>query len=168
MLVTDSDAKPSTQTFKIAVTDIDGVTIKGSAKNDTINGTKTVKGQPLPTGEEDTISGGRGNDKISSLGGNDTVSGGSGNDKLAGGDGNDVLKGGAGNDKITGGLGTDTLFGNGGADKFVFALGDSTTAAPDTISDFKHSQLDKIDLHLIDANTGLARRSEVPLHREQP
>jgi Ca2+-binding RTX toxin-like protein len=154
--VTDSDANTHDEVLQIAVADIDGVTIKGSKKNDTINGTKTVKGQHVfATGEEDTISGGRGNDKISSLGGNDTVSGGRGNDKLEGGDGDDLLKGGVGNDKLIGGLGTDTLFGNGGADKFIFALGDSTTAATDTIADFKHSQLDKIDLRLIDADTGL-------------
>ena len=158
--VTDSDANVFDTDVVIAIGDVDGVTIKGSTGNDKINATHHVKGQTLlPTGEEDVISGRAGNDKISSLGGNDTVSGGAGNDNLSGGDGIDTLKGGAGNDKITGGNGLDTMFGNAGADKFVFLQtdvvlgnGDTTT---DIIADFKHSQLDKIDLHLIDANTGI-------------
>ena len=56
---------------------------------------------------------------------------------------------------ITGGGGQDTLSGGAGNDTFIFtALADSTVAAPDTISDFQAG--DKIDLHLIDANTGVA------------
>src|SRR4029077_13006186 len=105
--VTDSDANVFDTDVVIAIGAADGVTIKGSTGNDKINATKSVKGQPKPTGEEDTISGKAGNDKIQSLGGNDTVTGGSGNDKLSGGDGNDLLKGGLGNDTITGGLGFD-------------------------------------------------------------
>ena len=81
MLVTDSDAQTVEQTFQIAVTDVDGVTIKGSTKNDTINATHRPKAKLRPTGEEDVISGNAGNDKISSLGGNDIVSGGAGNDR---------------------------------------------------------------------------------------
>ena len=158
VLVTDSDDNTFSNTVVIDITDVDGVTIKGSTKNDTINATKTVKHQPLPTNEEDTINGGAGNDKISSLGGNDFVKGGAGNDKLVGGDGDDVLKGGSGNDKLTDGLGIDTLTGNAGVDKFIFSqfVDDASLATLGTITDFKHSQLDKIDLHLIDADSGLA------------
>ena len=76
-------------------------------------------------------------------GGADAVNGGAGNDVLYGGTGDDVLNGGAGQDLLTGGAGNDT---------FVFSgVGDSTPAAPDTITDFAPG--DRIDLHLIDANT---------------
>ena len=77
-----------------------------------------------------------------------TIVGGIGNDTLIGGSGNDTLQGGSGVDKLTGGI---------GADKFVFAaLADSTVAAPDTILDFSTAAVDKIDLHLMDANASLA------------
>ena len=155
--VTDSDANFHDEVFQIAVTNEPGVTIKGSTKNDKIDATHHVKHQTLfPTGEEDIISGRAGNDKISSLGGNDTVSGGAGNDRLNGGDGVDTLRGGAGNDKITDGLGNDVLTGGAGADKFIFSpFVAGPLATLGTITDFKHSQLDKIDLHLIDANEGV-------------
>ena len=52
----------------------------------------------MPTGEEDTIGGGNGNDSLSGGIGNDTVSGDNGSDVLSGGLGNDVLSGGNGND----------------------------------------------------------------------
>jgi Ca2+-binding RTX toxin-like protein len=152
--VTDSDANTFNDTLVIQITDVNGVTIKGSTKNDKIDATHHVKGQTLlPTGEEDTISGGLGNDKISSLGGNDFVKGGAGNDKINGGDGDDKLKGGAGNDKLTDGLGNDVLTGGAGADTFSFSqfVGGPSLATLGIITDFKHSQLDKIDLHLIDA-----------------
>ena len=77
-----------------------------------------------------------------------TIVGGTGNDTLIGGSGNDMLQGGAGADMLSGGI---------GADKFTFAaLADSTVAAPDTILDFSTAAMDKIDLHLIDANASLA------------
>ena len=69
------------------MTDIPGVTINGSAGDDTVDATWTIAGQPLPTSEADTINGLGGNDDLSGLGGNDTING---------GDGNDILKGGLG------------------------------------------------------------------------
>jgi len=55
------------------------------------------------------------------------------------------LAGGSGADVLQGGGGADTLTGNGGADAFVLrATADSTSAAPDTITDFQHG-VDKID-----------------------
>jgi Ca2+-binding RTX toxin-like protein len=154
VLVTDSDDNTFSDTLVIDIGDVDGNTIKGSTKNDTINGTRSVKGQPKATIEEDNISGGRGNDKISSLGGNDIVKGGAGNDKMNGGDGDDVLRGGVGNDKLTDGLGNDILTGNAGVDRFIFSqfVDDASLVTLGTITDFKHRQHDKIDLHLIDAD----------------
>ncbi|WP_210171799.1 M10 family metallopeptidase C-terminal domain-containing protein, partial [Methylobacterium sp. Leaf94] len=67
----------------------------------------------------------------------------------------DGLRGGAGDDVLVGREGKDILYGGGGHDTFRFEkLSDSTaaTAGRDYIGDFVQGE-DKIDLHLIDANT---------------
>src|SRR5262249_10237354 len=69
----------STQTFTIAVTNVVGSTINGSASADLIDATHTPSGQALPTQEEDLINGLAGNDTLSGLGGNDTLDVGAGN-----------------------------------------------------------------------------------------
>ncbi len=102
---TDSGGLSYDEAFDIAVNNVPGVTIIGSQKADRVDATHSVAGQPLPTGEEDTISGGGASDHIDALGGNDVVSG---------GDAADWLTGGAGDDILTGG---------GGADRFVFEPG---------------------------------------------
>jgi surface adhesion protein len=76
-------------------------------------------------------------------GGNDKLIGGDGDDILFGQGGNDTLEGGKGNDILIGGSGDDTLTGGAGADTFVWLKGDTGT---DTITDFKHSEGDKLDL----------------------
>lgn len=68
---------------------------------------------------------------------------------LFGEDGNDHLIGSSGKDTITGGVGIDTLTGGKGADKFVFTL---SIEGGDKITDFKHTEHDRIDLHLMDAD----------------
>ncbi len=76
---------------------------------------------------------------------------------VIGGAGNDTINGGPGSDTIIGGLGADTLTGGAGADIFrLLARTESTVAATgrDTITDFTAG--DRIDLHAIDANVGLA------------
>jgi uncharacterized delta-60 repeat protein len=75
-----------------------------------------------------------------------------GNDVLTGTAKNDTLSALAGNDILTGGLGADKLTGGLGADIFKYvSIGDSgiTTKTRDTITDFKHSEGDKIDLSAI-------------------
>ena len=70
-----------------------------------------------------------------------------------GGSSADTIKGGAGADLLSGGGGKDNLTGGGGVDTFRYqATSDSTAANPDNVLDFL-SAVDKIDLHLIDANT---------------
>ena len=67
-----------------------------------------------------------------------------------------TLIGNGGANALAGLAGHDVLTGGGGADMFVFrALGDSTEARSgrDLIRDFSHGQHDRIDLHLIDADT---------------
>jgi Ca2+-binding RTX toxin-like protein len=82
------------------------------------------------------------------------------NNQLVGTTKSDTLVGGDGNDTLTGGLGFDTLTGGKGADKFVYK---STKDAPvshskiETITDFSHSEKDKINLSGIDADTSKAK-----------
>ena len=76
-------------------------------------------------------------------GGANTLDGLAGNDTLKGNGGNDTLKGGAGNDKLYGGDGKDTLTGGGGKDTFIF---NNAPTSRDTITDFGHSEGDKIQL----------------------
>ncbi len=82
-----------------------------------------------------------------------------GNDLLTGTIGNDRLNGLAGNDTLIGGLGADSLTGGAGADIFKYtSVQDSgiTAKTRDIITDFKHSEGDKIDLSAIDVNSKLA------------
>ena len=97
----------------------------------------------LGSGDDNMLSGGAGNDSLAGHGGDDDVIGGAGRDVLQGEDGADVLNGGAGADTMTGGTGADT---------FVFAQRDSLATAADLITDFASGE-DRIDLHLIDADT---------------
>jgi serralysin len=68
---------------------------------------------------------------------------------------NDLLIGNAGANVLIGLSGKDTFVGNAGADRFMYtAVGDTTVGANrDVITDFSHSQGDRIDLAAIDANT---------------
>ena len=94
----------------------------------------------------DTLTGDAGVNALYGIGGDDIINGGDNGDYIYGGAGNDTLNGQAGQDQLTGQAGNDT---------FVFsALSDTATAQPDSIVDFTSGQ-DKIDLHLIDANTGV-------------
>lgn len=124
----------------------------------------------------DTMLGNDGADALSGLGGSDMLDGGAGDDLLRGGTGSDKLYGRSGADTLDGGGGTDTLAGNDGddilqggsskdtlsggtgADRFVFGLADSAAdhTRSDRISDFRHSQGDRLDLSAIDADSTLA------------
>ena len=77
--------------------------------------------------------------------------------RIKGTAGIDSLTGSAADNSITGGRAKDTLTGGPGADTFDFNLSaDSKRGAHhrDVITDFKHGQLDKIDLSDIDAKRG--------------
>ena len=124
VLVQASDGSlTDTQAIAVTVTNVAGVTITGTTAANTVNATTTVPGQPLPTNEEDIISGLAGADSLSGLGGNDTITGGTGND---------VINAGAGNDLIlyTLGDGADTVLGDVGLD----TLRITGTAAADTLT----------------------------------
>ena len=140
---TDSDLT-DTQTIDVTVTNVAGVTIKGTGGADTVNADTTVDGQPGPTGEEDTIKGQGGKDTLYAGDGSDTILGGGGGDELYGEAGNDILNGNAGNDTLNGGEGDDVLTGSKGDDVFQFKdkLGPGNV---DTITDFGRGH-DSIDL----------------------
>jgi len=86
----------------------------------------------------------------------ENVNGSQGGDTLIGSSGANALNGFESNDVISGGAGKDTLTGGAGADRFVYAsIAESVVGAnADRITDFSHAQGDRIDLSLIDANTG--------------
>ncbi len=69
--------------------------------------------------------------------------------KLSGTDGNDTISGSAGNDTIIGNMGADKMTGGMGADTFSFYNAEETgltAKTRDIITDFKHSDGDKIDV----------------------
>lgn len=71
--------------------------------------------------DDDSLSGGGGNDTIFGEAGDDTLSGGGDNDRLFGGAGDDDLSGDAGDDLLSGGPegGEDTLSGGADRDRFI-------------------------------------------------
>jgi Tol biopolymer transport system component len=107
----------ASKSLTLMVTDVKGVSLKGTSGKNTIDGTHPIGGK-VPGMEADTIKGLGGNDKISGLGGHD---------KLLGGTGKDALSGGA------------------DGDTFVFAKGDSgiKSSNADKITDW--STDDSID-----------------------
>ncbi|MFN3349962.1 beta strand repeat-containing protein [Pseudorhodoplanes sp.] len=113
LTITVTDAHGSATSAAIDVEVIDesdiGVTIVGTKTGDLVDATNTVAGQPLPTGLNDIILGGNGDDDLSGLLGNDTIDGGKGDDILLGDAGNDILNGGKANDILLGGDGDDIL-----------------------------------------------------------
>jgi Ca2+-binding RTX toxin-like protein len=155
----------------ITVSDSDPISeldpVFGYAGNDTINGSSyddwLVGGEYILEGDEysnsgdeyyvlnsgnDKLNGKDGDDYLAGLDGNDTLDGGAGDDDLFGGAGDDKLIGGAGNDYLdTYGGGKDTLTGGAGSDIFSFTLEESSNSKVRTITDFKISDGDKIELY---------------------
>ncbi|MBP7704473.1 MAG: VCBS repeat-containing protein [Caulobacter sp.] len=82
-----------------------------------------------------------------------TLVGNTGDNQLRGLGGNDILDGGDGNDVLGGGAGTDRLTGGAGADWFTFTLADADGI--DRVLDLSFADGDRIDLSVIDADTGL-------------
>ena len=72
----------------------------------------------------ETITGGEGDDFLTSSGAPTQLSGGSGSDTLVGAESNDTLLGGAGNDLLNGASGADSLDGGAGDDSLTGRLGD--------------------------------------------
>ncbi len=87
-----------------------------------------------------------------------TLSGLDGADTLRGNGGRDTIDGGAGADLLDGGAGKDTLTGGADRDVFQFRDGDMGASRPlaDVITDFSQADREKIQLNLVDADTGTA------------
>jgi Ca2+-binding RTX toxin-like protein len=124
LLATDG-ALTDAQSLQVFVRNIEGNTIVGTKKANTVDAKHAI-GSRAATGEEDWIDGKKGNDKLNGLGGNDT------------------LIGGAGKDSLTGGAGRDRLDGGRDADRFVFSA-KLDVGGIDTIVKFKHDE-DKLAL----------------------
>lgn len=134
---------PNTEALKITNTG----TIKGSAYSflDDQGAVETITNNGVMIGD------------VSLGGGSDLYDGRAGQIQgtILGGEGADRIYGGREANVIEGDGGADYLYGGTGADRFLFkAVTDSTVASAgrDWISDFSHSQGDRIDLHLIDAD----------------
>ena len=108
------------------------------------------------TNEADLIRGFGSGDVLQGQGGNDAVYGGYGGDYVSGGAGRDVLSGGPGKDILYGGAAADLLTGGPGQDIFRYASPSDSRVSTgvDLITDFRHSENDKIDLRLIDGGNG--------------
>jgi hypothetical protein len=89
-------------------------TIRGSKKNDMIDGTPG----------RDIIFSYDGHDIVNGLEGNDILCLGPGNDQARGGDGNDALNGSKKHDRLKGDAGNDNVFGSSGRDRVSGAAGD--------------------------------------------
>ncbi len=137
-------------------------TLNGGSGNDTASYASATAGVTVSlaiAGAQNTIGAGTdtliGIENLTGSNFNDHLTGSNGNNVLTGGLGADVLIGGSGKDTLIGGAGADTMTGGAGNDTFQFSsLTDSITAAPDLITDFASG--DRIDLHAIDADTGVA------------
>jgi Ca2+-binding RTX toxin-like protein len=68
-----------------------GVTIVGTRSKDIVDAEHRIKGQPKPTGDDDTILGKNGKDRLNGLAGDDTIDGGKKKDKLTGGPDDDTF-----------------------------------------------------------------------------
>ena len=108
-VVADGAGGIDQQALAVTVTNVAGVSIKGTVGNERVDAAHTVAGQPLATGEEDRIAGRDGNDRIAAGGGDDRLLGGAGDDRLRGGDGDDRRDGGLGANRLTGGAGADVF-----------------------------------------------------------
>ncbi len=99
------------------------ITIDLAEGSDTFDGSLYSAKYSISGGDgNDTLTTGNGADTISGGAGNDLINGNSGADSLDGGAGDDNLSGQAGDDSLTGGLGNDTLNGGGGTDTLVEAV----------------------------------------------
>lgn len=90
--------------------------ITGGSGNDTIT----------TSGSNATITGNGGNDSITSGNEDDSIDGGSGNDTISSSGGSDSIIAGTGDDSVTAGDGNDTIRGNDGDDTLDGGLGDDS------------------------------------------
>jgi len=105
-------------------------TLTGGGGDDTING-NSGHDKLYGNAGEDVINGGYGNDSLFGDAGDDVMDGGSGHDYLSGGTGDDTLTGGSGDDTLDGGAGNDDMFGGTGHDVMLGGDGNDYMVAGD-------------------------------------
>lgn len=107
----------------------DNVTVNmdvyGGAGNDSITTGRGIDRIDGGAGD-DMIRSGAGRDDVFGNAGNDIIDAGDGHDVVYGGDGDDIVRGGAGRDYIEGGAGNDTLTGGTGDDVLSGGRGDDS------------------------------------------
>ncbi len=101
-------------------------TLTGGAGDDRIEG-RLGQDQLSGGSGDDTLLGGWDNDTVGGGLGNDWLLGGQGADELSGDEGDDTLQGGAGGDLLMGGLGRNVLDGGAGNDTLFGAIGSRNT-----------------------------------------
>ena len=110
----------ATETFTNTPTEIyattDDDSVSGGAGNDSI----------IDQDGDDILAGDAGNDTVDGGVGNDSIFGGTGNDSAIGGSGNDVILGEDGDDTASGGTGSDLIYGGAGDDSLSTGLGEDT------------------------------------------
>ena len=116
--------------------------INGNARPNYLSGTNSAD-RISGFGNDDTLLGRDGNDKLNGGPGDDYLSGGAGRDTLIGGNGDDFLYGGSSADFLTGGHGSDVFY-------YASTSDSRFSSGVDVIKDFRSSQGDKLDVHLID------------------
>ncbi|HEY0326740.1 MAG TPA: M10 family metallopeptidase C-terminal domain-containing protein, partial [Allosphingosinicella sp.] len=140
-----TDTVESSVSYTLSGWEIENLTLTGSLA---LDGTGNHLGN--------RITGNNAANVLNGAAGDDTLIGGGGADTLIGGDGHDDIQGGAGDDILQGDAGQDLLTGGAGSDVYRFtAVGHSAFGAADMISGFE-TGIDRIDLSLIDANSGTA------------
>ena len=87
---TDFDGLWHDESITVVLTNELGVTIEGTELADVVDATTSAPDQPLPTAEDDFLSGYGGDDWLEGFEGGDVLDGGQGIDTLLGGLGNDV------------------------------------------------------------------------------
>jgi hypothetical protein len=117
-------------------------TVTGTSGDDTIDCTGASPGKAIDTFDgndtitgtrfDDVITSGNGNDTVTGLAGNDVIFAGEGNNTVTGGEGNDSISAGAGSDTLTGSAGNDFLDGGSGSDTISGSEGNDTLIGPKT------------------------------------
>jgi Ca2+-binding RTX toxin-like protein len=103
--------------------------------------------------ENNSMTGGAGDDWIRGGSKDDYLSGGSGNDTLGGGAGQDRLRGGLGNDRLQGGEGNDRLEGGDGDDTYAFFSEEMVKGGEDVIVDSDGQGTIEIDGYAINVDS---------------
>ena len=123
---------------------IETYVLAAGANSVTTSVAQTINADALTDGQTLTLAGSHATSV--SLTAGDISSTSTGSISVTAGAGSNVINLGSGNDTLIGGTGSDTLTGGTGNDIFQFSSGDSTLASMDTITDYRTSGTDTVNL----------------------